>query len=290
MLRGAQVAYLLREAVAGFHRRKLTTGVTVLIMGSALLVLALFTMVTVNLGALLEDARRGIDLRVFLLEELDADRQAEAQARLLAIPGVQTVVYISKEQALLDFRRELGDDADLLETLETNPLPASFHVTLQAQARTASRVRDIRDEIVGWPQISDILFSQGWVEVLERWNSLFRMVSLLVGLVVFIAAVFVISNTVKLTVASSARVIEIMKLVGATNSFIRTPFLCEGMLEGLCGGIVAMAILGGTYALLQPEISGLIFFTPLQICGFVAFCVVLGLVGSYAALRKYLRL
>jgi cell division transport system permease protein len=116
------------------------------------------------------------------------------------------------------------------------------------------------------------------------------MASLLIGLVVFIAAVFVISNTVKLTVASSARIIEVMKLVGATNTFIRTPFLWEGMLEGFLGGMVAMTVLGGAYTILRPQIEGMVFFTLWQMAGFVFFCVGLGLIGSYAALRKYLTL
>jgi cell division transport system permease protein len=290
VLKGAQVRYLLTETLAGFHRRKLTTGVTILIMASALLVLAIFTMVTINLGALLAGARSGIDLRVFLWEELEATEQQELQARLLALPGAQTVVYISRRQALAEFQQELADDADLLDVLEQNPLPASFHITLNPDARNGTHVRRLRDEIAQWPQVSDIVFSQGWVEILERWTFLFRMASLLVGLVVFIAAVFVISNTVKLTVAASERVIEIMKLVGATNAFIRTPFLCEGMIEGLCGGVVAMAILVGTYAVLDPAISGLIFFSPLQIAGFISFCIGLGAIGSWAAMRKYLRL
>ena len=114
--------------------------------------------------------------------------------------------------------------------------------------------------------------------------------TLLVGLVVFISAVFVISNTVKLTVASSARAIEIMKQVGATNAFIRTPFLIEGLLEGLLGGLLAMAVLIGTHEVLRPQIEGLVFFSPAQIAGFVVFCVGLGLIGSWAALLKYLRL
>ncbi len=290
MLRGEQVAYLFREALSGFRRRKLTTGVTVLIMASALLVLALFTLVTINLGALLTNARTGIDLRVFLHEELDEETRADLQLRILALDGVRSAIYIPKEQALAEFRQELGEDAELLDSLQGNPLPASFHVTLVAAARTASGAQAVHDSLLGWPEVSDIAFSQAWVEVLERWAFLFRMASLLVGLVVFIAAVFVISNTVKLTVAASARVIEIMKLVGATNSFIRTPFLWEGMFQGLLGGLVAMAILCGAFELLRPEIGGMIFFSPLQICGFVAFCVGLGLAGAYAALRKYLHL
>ena len=285
----AQVAYLFREAFAGFHRRKLTTGVTILIMAAALLVLALFTMVTLNLGALLEDAHSGIDLRVFLHDDEADETLAEFQARLMAIRGVASATYISKDQALADFREEFAAEADLIETLEDNPLPSSFHLTLETAARNSVQVRAIAAQVEAWPPVADVVFSQGWVEVLERWNNIFRWASLIVGLVVFGSAVFVISNTVKLTAASSARVIEIMKLVGATNAFIRTPFLCEGMLEGLCGGLLAMAILVGAYTVLDPHIEGLIFFSPAQIAGFVLFCVTLGLVGSHAAMRKYLR-
>ncbi len=290
MLKREQVGYLIRESISGFHRRKLTTAVTILIMASALLVLSIFTLVTLNLGALLAKANAGIDMRVFLVAEVPSELQPEMQLRFLALPGVQSANYIAKEQALVDFRRELGEDAVLLETLDENPLPASYHVTLAAEARTAAAAQAIRDQIATWPEVEDIAFSQTWVEVLERWAFMFRMASLLVGLMVFVAAVFVISNTVKLTVAASERVIEIMKLVGATNFFIRTPFLCEGMLEGLLGGILAMIVLVVTHAIMQPHIHGLIFFTPMQILGFVLFCVGLGLIGSWSAMRKYLRL
>jgi cell division transport system permease protein len=290
LLRGAQIGYLARESLAGFRRRKLTTGVTVLIMASALLVLALFTIATINLGALLESARSGIDLRVFLVNDVTEESLTETQAGLLAMPGVARVVYVSKEEALREFQRELGEDADLLSTLESNPLPASFHLQLDPAARSPATVRQLSKEITTWPNVADVIYGQGWLEVLERWTFHFRLASLLVGLVVFVAAVFVISNTVKLTVASSERVIEIMKLVGATNSFIRTPFLCEGVLEGLLGGVVAMAVLCGAYALLRPHITGLIFFSPLQMGGFIGLCVILGLLGSWAAMRKYLRL
>lgn len=290
MLRRAQVAYLAREAVSGFRRRKLTTGVTILIMGSALLVLALFTLVSLNLGVLLEGARSGIDIRVFLREEPDAVARADLQGRLLALPGVQAVGYIGKEQALREFREQLGPEAGLLDELQENPLPASFQIRLNDDARGPDAVARLARGLREWPEVDDAVWSEGWVATLERWTLAFRLASLVVGLVVFIAAVFVISNTVKLTVASSERVIEVMKLVGATNAFIRTPFVWEGMLEGLLGGLLAMGLLCGGYAVLQPRFAGLVFFTPAQIAGFVLFCVGLGLIGSWAAMRKYLRL
>ncbi|MCB1185078.1 ABC transporter permease [bacterium] len=288
MLNRAQLVYLVRESFAGFHRRKLTTGVTILIMGSALLVLAVLTLITFNLGQMLETARAGIDLRVFMREGVAAERMAELQPRLVAIPGVQQVSWISPEAALEEFRAHLGDDADVLSLLDENPLPGSFHLTLTAGARNLEAVQTIRAEIAAWDEVGEILYNQAWIDSLEEWAFRFRMASLATGLIVFIAAVFVISNTVKLTMAASARVIQIQKLVGATNAFIRTPFLAEGAIQGLLAGALAMGLLGLAGWFLADRLGGIVFFTPAQIVGFVVFCVGLGLVGSWSAMRKYL--
>jgi len=288
MFKSAQVVYLIRESFAGFHRRKLTTGVTILIMGSALLVLAMLTLVTLNMGNMLEKARAGIDMRVFLHDGLDNARIAELQPRLVVIPGVQSVTWISPETALAQFKEGLGEDAAILDLLDSNPLPASYHLTLTPEARNLKAVEAIHAEIAVWGEVSEILYNQGWIDALESWTFRFQMASLAVGLMVFIAAVFVISNTVKLTMAASARVIQIQKLVGATNTFIRIPYLCEGMIQGLLAGILAMGLLGLAGWFLDDRLGGVIFFSPQQIIGFVLFCVVLGLTGSFAAMRKYL--
>lgn len=286
----AQTAYLLRESLAGFRRRKLTTGVTILIMGSALLVLALFSVITINVSSLLDAARTGIDVRVFLADDLADARANELIAHLSSLPGVRRVDYISKEQALAEFRRELGDETELLDELTENPLPASLHVQLAEDALNADRQKEIADAAARWPGVTDVAFSEEWARILDRWHTVFTTATLIIGLIVFIAAVFVISNTVKLTVAASARAVEIMKQVGATDAFIRTPFLLEGVLEGLLGGVMAMGVLIAAHAVLRPQITGMVFFTPLQIAGFILFCVGLGFLGSWAALLRYLRL
>ncbi|MCP4574500.1 MAG: ABC transporter permease [bacterium] len=290
MLRSAQLQYLLKESFAGFHRRKLTTGVTILIMGSSLLVLAVLTLATLNLALALERARTGIDIRVFLQEGLTQTARADLQPRLVSIPGVSGVTYISPEMALHEFSGTLGQDADLLEMLDGNPLPPSYHLQLTVEARNLDTVRAIRDEVAGWAEVEEIVFHQDWIDALERWTFRFQLASMIVGLIVFVAAVFVISNTVKLTMAASARVIQIQKLVGATNAFIRTPFLAEGALQGFLAGSLAMGLLAVAGVLLEGRLGGVVFFAPGQIAGFIGFCVLLGLIGSWSAMRKYLTL
>jgi cell division transport system permease protein len=290
MFKAAQIRYLLRESFAGFSRRKLTTGVTILIMGSSLLVLAILTLATLNLDHLLRQAREGIDVRVFLHDGLAPGTEAALQPRLVVIPGVQSVRWISPETALAEFRASLGEDAEILDLLESNPLPGSYHLTLTPGARNLESVRAIREEIAPWDEVAEVAFSQGWIDSLERWSFRFRMASLIVGLIVFVAAVFVISNTVKLTMAASARLIQIQKLVGATNTFIRLPYLCEGMIQGFLAGALAMGVILAGRVVLADRLGGVIFFEPGQMAGFIGFCVLLGLVGAWSAMRKYLTL
>jgi len=227
---------------------------------------------------------------VFLHGDLGSERMAELQPRLLVIPGVQNVSWISPETALAQFREGLGEDAEILDLLDTNPLPASYHLTLTPEARNLKAVQAIHEEVAVWGEVSEVMFNQGWIDALERWNFRFQMASLAVGLIVFIAAVFVISNTVKLTMAASARVIQIQKLVGATNTFIRIPYLCEGMIQGLLAGALAMGLLAMAGWFLNDRLGGMIFFSSQQIFGFILFCIVLGLTGSFSAMRKYLTL
>lgn len=288
MLRKDQVTYLSRESFAGFRRRKLTTGVTILIMGASLLVLAVLTLATLNLGYLLETARESIDIRVFIKEGATVEEVATLQPRMVIIPGVQEVNFISAERAFAEFRADLGNEAEILDLLPENPLPASYHIILKTEARNLQAVRSIRDEIAAWPQVGEIVFNQQWIDSLESWAFRFQIASLVVGLLVFLAAVFVISNTVKLTMASSARIIQIQKLVGATNAFIRTPFLFEGIFQGLLAGALAMGLVASIKVLLQNHLTDVVFFTPLQMTGFILFCALLGFLGSWAAIRKYL--
>lgn len=290
MLRKDQVNYLARESFSGFRRRKLTTGVTILIMGASLLVLAVLTLATLNLGYVLETARESIDIRVFMKEGATAEEVAVLQPRLVIIPGVKQVDFISPDMALAEFRRDLGEDAEILDLLPQNPLPASYHVILNTEARNLDAVRSIRDEISAWPQVGEIVFNQEWIDSLESWAFRFQMASLIVGLLVFLAAVFVISNTVKLTMASNVRIIQIQKLVGATNAFIRTPFLFEGIFQGILAGVLAMGLVALIDVLLGNHLTGVVFFNPLQMAGFIFFCAVLGLIGSWTAIRKYLTL
>lgn len=289
-MRSNQVRYLVREGLFGLARRRISGTVAVMIMGSSLLMLALFSLVSINLDHILQGVRGDIDVVVYLEEDIHAEDQALLYKDLGSMVGVRAVHYIDRESALERFRTELGDDAELLDALSSNPLPASFEVSLAAEVQDAARLHAFSTSVAEYPGVEEVVASVEWVQRLDRFSQIFMLVTAVIGIIVLVSAVFVISNTVRLTVQESADQVEIMKLVGATNAFIRTPFVIGGALQGAAAGIIAMVVLILANRVVAQQISGIFFFGDEQVVGFIVLSTMLGAGGSLVALRRHLQL
>ncbi len=264
--------------------------VSMLIMSIALLMLTLFTLVTVNLRAVARSFQKEIEVVAFLEEGRSVEEIQDVRQRLLEHDGVQSVSYVSKQDALEEFRAQLGADADLLDVLDENPLPASLRVRLFEQARTSEKLELLSAWIREMPGIEEVRYGDQWVERLERYVQVFLLLDLLIGAIVVASALFVISNTVRLTVLARERSIEIMRLVGATDWFIRTPFLVEGALQGAVAAGIAMGILWAVHNYATRFVGPLMFYDAAQIAGFIALCAIVSALGSLTSLRRFLRI
>jgi cell division transport system permease protein len=289
-MRSIQIRYLLMEGLGGLIRRRLSGSVAIMIMGAALLTLSIFSLVTINLDSVLQSLRGEIDVVVYLEDDIHPEDQARLHRDLAATNGVQFVSYLGRDQALERFRVELGDDAELLDALHENPLPASFELSLSTEGQDADRVRALTTMISGYPGVEEVVAQIDWVQRLDQIARTFTMVTLVIGLIVLVSSVFVISNTVRLTVEERADQIEIMKLVGATNAFIRTPFVLTGGLQGLVAGIIAMVVLVSAHGVVTTHLPELFFFGRGQLVGFTLLSAFLGALGSLLALRRHLKL
>jgi cell division transport system permease protein len=289
-MRSTQVRYLLFEGIGGLIRRRLSGSVAIMIMGAALLTLSIFSLVTINLDQVLQGVRGDIDVVVYLDETIHPEDQARLNRDLSATNGVRFVRYLSREMALEKFRLELGEDAELLDALHENPLPASFELALSPDGQTAARVNALTAMIKGYPGVEEVVAQVAWIQRLDRIAQAFKMVTLVIGLIVLISSVFVISNTVRLTVEERADQIEIMKLVGATNAFIRTPFVLTGWLQGFVAGLIAMVVLVMAMRFVSGHLPELWFFGRPQLVGFTLLSAFLGAFGSALALRRHLKL
>lgn len=290
MFTDSQIRYLARELLHSFQRLKTVSIVSMLIMSGALTMLALFTLITINLHAVARTFQKEIEIIAFLNEGSGTETVQELQQRLLADPGVASVSYVSKDDALQEFRAQLGEESDLLDVLEENPLPASLRVRLAEKNQTAEQLERTAAWLRAIPAIEEVRYGDQWVQRLERYVRAFLVLDLLVGGLVLASALFVISNTVRLTVLARERSIEVMRLVGATDWFIRMPFVVEGALQGAAAAGLAMGVLWGLHRYATRFLGPLIFYDTPQIAGFVAFCAIVSAFGSLSSLRRFLRI
>ena len=280
------LGYAIAEAFRSIRRVPLMSAVSVGTISLSLMVFGLFLLVTFNVRQELAGLQAQVDVEAYLEASVTDDLLVRLQAEVASVPGVAAVRYVSTEEARERFVADFGDT--LLNLLEENPLPASIVVTLTEDQRNAAGAESVAERIEALDGIDDVIFGRRWVERLDRLILVLSAVSILIGLVVSLASVFVISNTVKLTVWARRDAVEIMKLVGATDRFVKLPFLIEGTLQGLVGSAVALAILYGIYWYVAPEIGGLTFL-PVPVLGAIAgMGAVLGGIGSQISLKQFL--
>lgn len=289
-MKAQQAKYLASEAFRTLGRHKGVTALSIVIMSLTLLILAVFLLATDNVLTFLERARREMTVYVYLQDEAPSHLVQEEHNRLLRMPEVETVVFITKEQALREFQEELGDERSVLEVLETNPLPASFRVTLKGPYRNREAIERFAEAARSGAVVEEVSYGKEFIEQFTAVSRGFLYVDLVLGLIVVLSAVFIISNTVKLTILSRQKTIEVLKLVGATNRFIVTPFVIEGAFQAGVSSVLSLALLVGIWAATRRFLPDIAFLAPDKILLYVVTCVLLGAIGSVASLRRHLRL
>jgi cell division transport system permease protein len=229
-----------------------------------------------------------VEIRAFLHDDIDTDAVANARNEIEGIEGVERVMHVSKEEAYLKFKEELRDKSDLLEAIETNPFPASFEITLLPGYRTAKQVSAIAGQIETIDAVEEAEYGKEWVARLDEIVRILVIVDITVGVVIAVACLFLVFNTIRLTVFARREEIEIMSLVGATDGFIRRPFILVGLFYGLVGGGFASALLYGVHRAIALKIPAIRFLEPSYVGGLILFAALLGYSGSVFSLRRFL--
>jgi cell division transport system permease protein len=279
----------VREALLAFRRAPLLSALSVTTIAFSLFVLGLFGLVAVNLRQALRGVAERVEIVAYLLPGTPIETVMLGEQDIEAFPEVASAVLISEDSALARARRELVEFRDLLRELERNPLPASIEVKLKPGYQDATHVNAVADRLRGFGFVDDVRFGRDWVEKLDRLRRLAAAVGVVVGAAFAIVAVIIIGTTIRMAVLQRSREIAIMRLVGATDGFIRRPFLLQGALKGLLGGLVAIGLSYAAYALINRFLIESSFFTVPQALGIVVFGTVIGLVGSLLSVGRHLR-
>jgi cell division transport system permease protein len=286
------VKLLTREALLSFRRAPLLSALSVTTIAFSLFTVGLFGLIALNLREALRDLEERVEVVAFVLRGTPPESITLASDDIATFPEVLTVTYVTEDEALTRARRELVEFRDAYRDLQVNPLPASLEIRLREGYRDAAHAAVVAERVRGFSFVEDVRFGRDWVEQLDDLRDLAGILGLVIGGVFAAVAVVIIGVTIRLTLLQRAREIHIMRLVGATNWFIRGPFLLEGALKGLLGGGLAIVLCYAGYLAFRNNTSvlgGLVFFQPHHMLVILLFGVLLGLFGSMVSVGRHLR-
>lgn len=252
----AQLRSAFANTVAGLRGSPVTSAVAAATIGVCLLLAGAFALVVANMEAIL--ARFGEELHVvaYLEPGLPQEKLDALMERALAEPGVETVEYVSAEEAAERFRRTQPERAVLLDGIEENPLPASVELRLAPDRRSGAAVRTVTAMLEALPGVAEIGSGNEWIEGYAQAVALIRSVGLSIGAVLALATLLIVANTIRLSIYARRDEIEILRLVGASRTYVAAPFLLEGLIEGVAGGAMGLVLLWSAWRGFAPMLRG----------------------------------
>ncbi|BDA09829.1 cell division protein FtsX [Megamonas funiformis] len=287
--------YFIKEVYTSFKRNIWMTLASIFTVVLSLFILGFFSIVILNLNKMADTLESQVQISVYLKDDLSQEEIDETKKTLSKIEGLQDIKFITREEAMENFKERLGDQQFLLDALDdTNPLPDSFSLTVTSP----QQVKTIADTAAALDSVESASYSQDIINHLFNLTHLIRLIGVALIILLTGAAIFIISNTIRLTVFARRKEIAIMKYVGATDWFIRWPFLLEGICLGFIGGGLATIFLYIVYNQVTQEIYEAMAFFPLipqhPFIDYISLAIlvagiIIGALGSTISLKRFLK-
>ena len=287
--------YFVKEAAISLKRNNLMSFASITTVAISLVILGLFLIMVMNLNNMAAHLESQVQINVYLEDNLSEAERYEIGNNIKKIKGVEEITFVTKDEAIERFRERLGEQKYLLDALDdANPLPYSYEVklTLPEQVKSAAA------EIAEYPGVKTAKFGQEAIEQLFKLTHMIRVFGVVLILFLVFATLFIISNTIRLTVFARRKEIGIMKYVGATDWFIRWPFIMEGMALGFGGALIATLVLRTSYSAITNQIYQSFMFLPLipqypflnnLTILLMLLGMVIGALGSAISLKKFMK-
>jgi len=293
-----RLGYFFSRAIANVKQNAFVNVVTIGTISLALLIVSLFLLVFVNLENAADNWSERVQVTVYFDHDLTTQELADFRSRITAIPGTSKVGYVSRDEALKRFKGRLRGQETLLEGVRPEVLPTSLEIALKRSNRDTKGVDAYVTVLKRIPGITEVQYGEEWVRRFNTFLNFMRMLGALLGSFLVVAVLFIISNTIKLTIYARRDELEVMSLVGATRFFIKAPFLIEGILQGGAGALIAMLLLlglyegflhnAGSFLTFNPASSGLAFLPLEYVGGILLAGVALGFIGSFTSLKRFI--
>lgn len=291
----SSLSYFWGETFRSLFRNRFMAIASVLTVTLSMFILGVFLSAVLNINHMASYLENQVEMTVYLKDGLTTDQVMGIGKYLKAQPGMKEIKFTNKDQAMKDFRERMGDQQGLLDAINGNPLPASYQMSFQ----TPEQLINAAEVVAKYQGVETVQYGKDIIEQLYKVAQVIRLSGIV--LIIFLAGaeLFIISNTIRLTVFARRREIQIMKYVGASNGFIRWPFLFEGMVIGFLGSGFASLILWEGYKTVVSEMAaaGLVFIPMIPLWPFMGYTtliilaagIVIGVMGSAISLRKYMK-
>lgn len=291
----SSLSYFWGETFRSLFRNRFMAIASVLTVTLSMFILGVFLSAVLNINHMASYLENQVEMTVYLKDGLTTDQVMGIGKYLKAQPGMKEIKFTNKDQAMKDFRERMGDQQGLLDAINGNPLPASYQMSFQ----TPEQLKTTAEVVAKYQGVETVQYGKDIIEQLYKVAQVIRLSGIV--LIIFLAGaeLFIISNTIRLTVFARRREIQIMKYVGASNGFIRWPFLFEGMVIGFLGSGLASLILWEGYKTVVSEMAaaGLVFIPMIPLWPFMGYTtliilaagIVIGVMGSAISLRKYMK-
>lgn len=291
------IILFFKRALKDFRNNRLLNLITLLTISLSILIVSAFILFFINTSEIMSFWKKGLRVMAYLKSDFPAEQRTVLWGQIKGLSGVETVRFISKETALKQLKSQMKRQASLFENLDKNPLPDALEIQLNAKSQSWERVEVLATQIEALDAVQEVEYGQRWLGRFTQIFNLFRLTGYTMCGIFFMAAVFIVANTIRLVIYSRRDEIEIMRLVGAAEHFIKIPFYFQGLMQGAAGAGIALAVLFMAYWSMASNIeqgffSGLFnvrFLSPLMAVLIILLSMLVGWLGSYISLKQYLK-
>ena len=291
------ITLFFKKALQDILSNRFLNVVTIVTIGLSILIVSSFTLFFINTNALLDSWKKGIRVLVYLEPQATEANRLDLRYQIQQIENVQEIHFISKGTALKRLKDQMRHHSSLLENLKRNPLPDAFEIRITDASRELEKVAALAEKIKSLPQVEEVEYGQHWIAKFSHIINIFKFVGYAMGGLFLIATLFIIANTIRLVLYSRKEEIEIMRLVGSNNSFIKAPFYIEGLILSALGSIAGLAALFAAYYFVLSKFHASLslgfleikFLSIGQFFLFVGGSMLVGWLGCYLSLKQFLK-
>lgn len=289
--------FYYKRALQDIIDHKFLNAITIITIAISILIVSAFSLFFVNANEIINSWKKGIRIMAYLKPGVPEVKIPELKQKIKRINGIQDIRFIPKSKALQLLKKQMKRQSSLFENLKENPLPDAFEIRLIASSQNQDKVEIIATRLESFPQVDEVEYGKRWLGRFTNFFNLFRLTGYAMGALFFMATVLIVANTIRLMLYSRREEVEIMRLVGATDRFIKAPFYIQGLIQGAFGGIIGITILFITFMFISssvdqgfsPGLFTIKFLSPGAFFGIILCSMFVGWIGCYISLKQFLK-